>query len=162
MTYEKAVLAQAELRTVRGSTNERKHMSTKTTFKRIALVTVAALGFGVLSVAPSNAALGTSAIKTTFTATGAITGTTADPFAVGSAIRLNVEIDLAAAGVTGETFTITYNAYNPKGEAITGITLVETSTSVSLLGDGTSVPLLPTTYPIVLCCGEGENGHFGT
>jgi hypothetical protein len=30
-------------------------MSTKTTFKRIALVTVAALGFGVMSVAPSNA-----------------------------------------------------------------------------------------------------------
>jgi hypothetical protein len=32
-------------------------MSTKTTFKRIALVTVAALGFGVMSVAPSNAAV---------------------------------------------------------------------------------------------------------
>lgn len=31
-------------------------MSTKTTFKRIALVTVAALGFGMISVAPSNAA----------------------------------------------------------------------------------------------------------
>jgi len=32
-------------------------MSTKTTFKRIALVTVAALGFGVMSVVPSNAAI---------------------------------------------------------------------------------------------------------
>ena len=137
MTYEKAVLVQAELRIVRGSTNERKHMSTKTTFKRIALVTVAALGFGVLSVAPSNAALGTTdAIKTTFSATGAITGTTADPFAVGSAINLNVIVDLSANAVSGETFTITYNAYNPKGETITGITLVETSTSVSLLGNG--------------------------
>jgi len=31
-------------------------MSTKTTFKRVALVTVAALGFGVMSVAPSSAA----------------------------------------------------------------------------------------------------------
>ena len=31
-------------------------MSTKTTFKRIALVAVAALGLGMLSVAPSNAA----------------------------------------------------------------------------------------------------------
>ena len=30
-------------------------MSTKTTFKRIALVAVAALGFGMLSVAPSSA-----------------------------------------------------------------------------------------------------------
>ncbi len=33
-------------------------MSTKTTFKRIALVAVAALGFGTLSVVPSSAAAG--------------------------------------------------------------------------------------------------------
>jgi hypothetical protein len=32
-------------------------MSTKTTFKRVALVAVAALGLGVLSVAPSSAAI---------------------------------------------------------------------------------------------------------
>jgi len=56
MTYESAVLAQAESWIVRNSTIERKHMSTKTTFKRIALVAVAALGFGVLSVVPSQAA----------------------------------------------------------------------------------------------------------
>jgi hypothetical protein len=55
MTYERAIHAQAEPRIVRGSTIERKHMSTKTTFKRIALVAVAALGFGVLSVVPSQA-----------------------------------------------------------------------------------------------------------
>jgi hypothetical protein len=47
---------QAESGIVLESTIERKQMSTKTTFKRIALVTVAALGFGVMSVAPSNAA----------------------------------------------------------------------------------------------------------
>jgi len=40
-------------------------MSTKTTFKRIALVTVAALGFGVLSVAPSSAAVAGLAVATT-------------------------------------------------------------------------------------------------
>jgi hypothetical protein len=40
------------------STNERKNMSTKTLRKRIALVAVAALGAGVLSVAPANAADG--------------------------------------------------------------------------------------------------------
>ena len=39
------------------TTNERKQMSTKTNFKRIALVAVAALGLGVLSSAPSQAAL---------------------------------------------------------------------------------------------------------
>jgi hypothetical protein len=48
---------QAESGIVLESTIERKQMSTKTTFKRIALVTVAALGFGVMSVAPSNAAV---------------------------------------------------------------------------------------------------------
>jgi len=53
MTYERAFLAQADLRIVRGSTIERKIMST--TIKRIALVAVAALGFGVLSVVPSQA-----------------------------------------------------------------------------------------------------------
>ena len=37
-------------------------MSTKTTFKRIALVAVAALGLGVLSVAPSSANVGTQSI----------------------------------------------------------------------------------------------------
>ena len=37
-------------------------MSTKTTFKRIALVAVAALGLGVLSVAPSTASVGTQSI----------------------------------------------------------------------------------------------------
>ena len=39
------------------TTNERKYMSTKTNFKRIALVAVAALGMGVLSSVPSQAAV---------------------------------------------------------------------------------------------------------
>ena len=39
------------------TTNERKQMSTKTNFKRIALVAVAALGMGVLSSVPSQAAV---------------------------------------------------------------------------------------------------------
>ena len=56
MTYEKALISQAELRIVRGSTNERKQMSTKTLRKRIALVAVSALGFGLVSAAPSMAA----------------------------------------------------------------------------------------------------------
>jgi len=75
---------QAESRIVRGSTIERKQMSTKTTFKRVALVAVAALGLGVLSVAPSQAATQadtlsisatTAAIKTGETATATLTGT---------------------------------------------------------------------------------------
>jgi len=54
-------------------------MSTKTTFKRIALVAVAALGLGVLSVAPSNAA--TSGLTVTVSKAGSqgnTAGTVAD------------------------------------------------------------------------------------
>ena len=48
------------------TTNERKKMSTKTNFKRIALVAVAALGLGVLSSVPSQAeVVGTVSITTT-------------------------------------------------------------------------------------------------
>jgi hypothetical protein len=57
MTYERAALAQAEPRIVRGSTIERKQMSTKTTFKRVALVAVCALGLSLVAVAPSSAAV---------------------------------------------------------------------------------------------------------
>jgi trimeric autotransporter adhesin len=46
----------AEVRKYLISTNERKQMSIKTLRKRIALVAVATLGAGVLSVAPANAA----------------------------------------------------------------------------------------------------------
>jgi trimeric autotransporter adhesin len=60
---EQVRLLQADLRIVRGSTIERKHMST--TIKRIALVAVAALGLGVLSVAPSQAAVQNLAVTVT-------------------------------------------------------------------------------------------------
>lgn len=52
-------------------------MSTKTTFKRIALVAVAALGLGVLSVAPSNAVVLSSSLTIDATADAIKTGETA-------------------------------------------------------------------------------------
>jgi hypothetical protein len=55
MTYVSVLEAQADPGIVPGSTIERKKMSTKTIYKRIALVAVAALGAGVLSVAPASA-----------------------------------------------------------------------------------------------------------
>ena len=82
---------QAELRIVRGSTIERKQMSTKTTFKRIALVTVAALGLSIVAVAPSSAA--TSATAVTFKSATTLAGTPATG-AISSAI------------VTGDTATV--------------------------------------------------------
>ncbi len=61
MTYVSALVAQADPGIVSGSTIERKIMSTKTIYKRIALVAVAALGMGVLtSVSPASAATNTN------------------------------------------------------------------------------------------------------
>jgi trimeric autotransporter adhesin len=60
MTYVSARFAQADPGIVSGSTIERKKMSTKTIYKRIALVAVAALGMGVVSsVSPASAVTNT-------------------------------------------------------------------------------------------------------
>ena len=53
-------------------------MSTKTTFKRIALVAVAALGLGVLSVAPSQAVVGNLTVTATAGTAGNKAGTVQD------------------------------------------------------------------------------------
>ena len=97
---EQVRLLQADLRIVRGSTIERKQMST--TIKRVALVAVAALGLGVLSVAPSQAvsqadtlaiSATTAAIQTGETATATLTGTF-----------------LSGSVVNGDTLTVTASA----------------------------------------------------
>jgi hypothetical protein len=56
------------------TTTERKKMSTKTTFKRIALVAVAALGLGLLSTGPSHAAISGETLTATASATSITTG----------------------------------------------------------------------------------------
>jgi len=76
ITYERALEAQADLRKFRGSTIERKHMSTKTTFKRVALVAVAALGLGVMSVAPSQAVTQADSLTLSSATASQLTGET--------------------------------------------------------------------------------------
>ena len=70
------------------TTIERKYMSTTTNFKRIALVAVAALGMGLLSSAPSQAAFsGTAGAQLTVTVaggTGTLTGTKSDSTTAGT------------------------------------------------------------------------------
>ena len=106
MTYESAIHAQAEPRIVRGSTIERKQMSTKTTFKRIALVAVAALGFGVLSVVPSQAAA--TDVDYLFTVETSPTTKPGVGTAVQLPIALTVDVDPVDATATGiVTATIT-------------------------------------------------------
>jgi len=75
-------------------------MSTKTTFKRVALVAVAALGFGMLSVAPSSAAGG-------FTGTSGEEVTSVTAAVAGKALRVGVQSQI----------TVTFN-----GPAVTAYT----------------------------------------
>ena len=91
---EQARLLQAEPRIVRGSTFERKQMST--TIKRISLVAVAALSLGVLSVVPSNAVpQGDTLTLSASTATTTL----------GTAVTVNVTQSFLAEA--GDTMTVT-------------------------------------------------------
>ena len=116
----------ADLRIVRGSTIERKQMSTKTTFKRVALVTVAALGFGLLSsVAPASAAV------TSLVASVGPTGQTSltvvgDTTTAGALVRLDV--------VTNDTNSTTLAQGLTGGATITSeITAVPTGVTAKTL-----------------------------
>jgi hypothetical protein len=96
------------------TTNERKQMSTKTNFKRIALVAVAALGMGVLSSAPSQA---------TFLVTPTLAVTAATPTKVKAdstnAGTLTVSFNTDTAGdsvvLTSSNLTRPADATNPAG-----------------------------------------------
>jgi trimeric autotransporter adhesin len=116
-------------------------MSTKTTFKRIALVAVAALGLGVLSVAPSSATVSALTISgaTNGTSTNSTEGYVSDST---TAATFSVSGLLDAAGVS-DTITVAFVAKSvPAGSAAapymyyvdsatSGLTLVDTLTSVT-------------------------------
>ena len=119
VTSEKAVLRQAEPGNVSGSTIERKQMSTKTTLKRIALVAVSALGFGLMtSVAPASAAVASGFSLTNSSITVVGTGTT------GAVVGITVtNTTTALTGLSaGETLTATVVGV-PTGTAATAKTL---------------------------------------
>ncbi len=105
-------------------------MSTKTIYKRIALVAVAALGAGVLSVAPANAA-GTATIDVT----AAILGVSDTPAALAT-----------ATGITGNQVIFTYGENVGTGEKLyintTGGTIVsaaDTANAGAIVATGTSI-----------------------
>ena len=118
---------QAELRIVRNSTIERKQMSTKTTFKRIALVAVAALGLGVLSVAPSQAVVGTLTITT---AAGSADVTT------GAANETTTAASISVSGLISDandtvSVTVIQKSFPATGDSVRfKLGFVETNTAV--------------------------------
>jgi trimeric autotransporter adhesin len=120
MTYEKGLFAQADPGIVSGSTNERKKMSTKTIYKRIALVAVTTLGAGVLSVAPASAAALIDLTTTAVATSTPVSTTIGTPSAVGSAITATINVSLAAApDAGGTTIGATYVLTDPNGAVVT-------------------------------------------
>ena len=92
------------------TTNERKYMSTKTNFKRIALVAVAALGLGVLSSVPSQAVgnLAVTVTNGTFVA-GKADSTNAATIAVSATLENTtdtVTVSIAPNGTLGDSVTV--------------------------------------------------------
>jgi len=107
------------------TTIERKQMSTKTTLKRIALVAVSALGFGVLtSVAPASATVTPTAITVGTIPGGAQVGTVhttpvsiAAPFTTGGSDTFSIMVKVTSAP-TGSAFkTLATNGTNGAGGA---------------------------------------------
>jgi hypothetical protein len=94
-------------------------MSTKTTFKRVALVTVAALGFGVLSTAPSSAAQ--SALSTEYITSIAVS-TNQAPVAGSNGT-------LVTHSVYFKTSAATTRTYNPK-------VILSSAPATSVLAEG--------------------------
>jgi hypothetical protein len=95
-------------------------MSTKTTFKRIALVAVAALGFGVMSVVPSTAA--TSADTLTLSAA------TASMKDSETSTATTATLAFYGAAVTDSMTVTAYVTSSPAGStAVPQLTLAETS-----------------------------------
>jgi len=129
MTYEKGLFAQADPGIVSGSTIERKKMSTKTIYKRIALVAVAGLVSGLVSVAPATASDWSSTADLLDCQVGA---TTTDDSATGctqvATGRVSIgftEATLAAAGLTdndGISATISNVFVSVSGATIVGTT----------------------------------------
>jgi hypothetical protein len=105
-------------------------MSTKTTFKRITLVTVAALGLGVLSVAPSSAAVQLDSVTVSAASTTQITTETLTATAA--------VVTATLASTNSETMTVT--ATIQSGPAYVAPVLVfKESTTANTAGTGTSV-----------------------
>jgi hypothetical protein len=134
---------QAESGIVLESTIERKQMSTKTTFKRIALVTVAALGFGVMSVAPSIAAAPAGITSTLSAAStsvnmgtkASVTHTTAGIYDTGDTTTTTIALTSWPTGATNASLA---GMITPSATAVDTATANTLTTSNGLVTQATA------------------------
>jgi len=161
---------QADSGIVLESTIERKQMSTKTTFKRIALVAVAALGFGMLSVAPSQAApQADSFTSATTSSTGVVNvaqtlNTTlsfiSDTPTASMSITSTVLTAPATAGALTVTGAVTASSTNVNTSYASGLTV--TSTAAGRTTAAVTLSYTPDkvgTYTIKLASTGGTNNQ---
>jgi len=126
-------------------------MSTKTTFKRIALVAVASLGFGVLSVVPSQAEV-SGLLVTPTNGTGAMVGTKSDST---TAATLNVQfLALNTSGNAADSVTVQIVEASalPTGAAITDLRLFFTESTTSVT---TTPPTVDTNTSLTAANSNG-------
>jgi trimeric autotransporter adhesin len=119
---EQVRLLQADTRIVRVSTIERKQMSTS--IKRIALVAVAALGLGVMSVAPSTATTNADTLTLSAATAAQLTGETAT--ATSATVTLSYLADTLADSMTVTASLVSGPATSV---ALPRLLLVETSSA---------------------------------
>jgi hypothetical protein len=135
----KGLMRQADRKkSLRSTLIERKQMSTKTSIKRIALVAVSALGFGLLSVAPSSGLTGASQAATVGPVRVSFTDGTRDAVSAAAfSFTNNSGATLAAAGLGDMTLTVTQA---PTTSAEVTVTITGGGTAVDTLGgNGTQI-----------------------
>jgi hypothetical protein len=100
-------------------------MSTKTTFKRVALVAVAALGLGVLSVAPSSAVVNSDTLVVSSATAAQTTAETATATSATTTLAF-------LAGATNDSMSVTASLVSgpSTGTALPYLRLVETSSAI--------------------------------
>jgi hypothetical protein len=127
---------EAAIEMVSVATIERIQMSTKTTIKRVALVAVAAMGFGLLSVVPSSAT--SQADTLSISATG-----NATTVAVNTAATTT--LTQTFLGIQSDTMTVTASTVSYPAGGATSVTL--SGTTASLVNAGfQSISALTATF----------------
>jgi hypothetical protein len=129
-------------------------MSTKTTFKRVALVAVAALGLGVLSVAPSNAAaqldsLAVSLASTTQKTTETLTATASVLTATLAGTKDVDTLTVTASIVSGPAYVQPILAFK---ESTTAVASTTTDSSVQTVtpNDTSTITQATAKYSVYL------------
>ena len=135
-------------------------MSTKTTFKRIALVAVSALGFGLLAVVPAKATI-TAATYTSTVTNVTNTGATTAPIPQGTAMTADLKITNTGATVDEDAGSITYTITDPNSADITSTCTFAKATVTSLtVGTPTSAGEFSLGFTGIIA--DGSTSTIGT